>query len=71
MGAVPELEEREAAVYCSIPWYIWTELPWQERSSCVAHYRLHLMIEAHIEDAQAQHADMEAKMAKAKSHKSR
>lgn len=55
MGIVPELEEREAAVYCLIPWNEWYKLSWYDRSSMVAHYRMHLMIEAHIHDAEYQH----------------
>lgn len=66
LGLVPEIEEREAAVFCQVPYYVWTELPWQERSSCLAHYRLHLMIEAHIDDAQAQDAERRANMASRK-----
>lgn len=53
-GAVSEIEEREAAVYALVPWYKWCDLHWWERASIVAHYRTHLLIEAHISEAEYQ-----------------
>lgn len=52
-GVVPEYECREAAVYTQRSWEQWLALEWQERAASVAHYRVHLAIEAHISDAQA------------------
>jgi hypothetical protein len=57
IGCVPELEEREAAVYCCYNWNQWVELDYDERVASLAHYRLHLLIEAHINDAQAVEAE--------------
>lgn len=53
---VPELEEREAAVYTLVPWERWAELHWWDRSCAVAHYRTHLLIDMHMYDAQKQEA---------------
>lgn len=52
-GCVPELEEREAAVYCNYNWVAWVGLNWRERAASVAHYRLHWSIESHVQDAVA------------------
>lgn len=48
---VPEYEEREAAVFVLVPWHLWEDLPWQERAAAVAHYRMHHLIQSHIDDA--------------------
>jgi len=50
-GCVPELEEREAAVYCNYNWAQWLSLDWRERAASIAHYRLHWAIERHVQDA--------------------
>lgn len=50
-GFVPEYEEREAAVFALIPWANWEIIPWQERAAAVAHYRMHNLIESHVNDA--------------------
>lgn len=50
-GLVPEFEEREAAIFAVCPWHIWIDLPWEDRSAAVAHYRLHLLVEAHVNEA--------------------
>jgi hypothetical protein len=50
-GMVPELEEREAAVFVHCPWSTWLDLHPFERAAHVAHYRLHLLIDAHVQDA--------------------
>lgn len=51
LGLVSELEEREAAVYVLLPWPAYTALPWHERAAAIAHYRTHILIEAHMHDA--------------------
>jgi hypothetical protein len=51
LGIVPELEQREAALFCGYGWREYQELDWQERSLTVAHYRIHIMIENHVSDA--------------------
>lgn len=50
-GVVPEYETLEAAVYCGYTLLDWYELDYFERASLVAQYRLHLSIEAHVNDA--------------------
>lgn len=53
-GFVPEYEEREAAVFSLIPWVNWENLNWYDRAAAVAHYRMHNIIDAHINDAAEQ-----------------
>lgn len=50
-GLVPEVEEREAAIFNGYTWREWRDLPYEERVDSVAHYRIHLLIETHKEDA--------------------
>ena len=50
-GLVSEYEEREAAIFVLCPWHIWTELEWQERAAAIAHYRVHFLVEAHVNEA--------------------
>lgn len=50
-GLVPEFEEREAAVFVHIAWEEWQVISGLERAKAVAHYRMHSMIEAHVNDA--------------------
>jgi hypothetical protein len=54
---VPEIEEREAAIFCGYTWKEWQEFSlldpegrWN-RAAGIAHYRLHHLIEQHIDDA--------------------
>ena len=58
-GMVPEYELREACVYCNYTWTDWLTLTTDERAMCVAQYRTHLLIEAHVNDAQNQHSESE------------
>lgn len=50
-GQVPEFEAREACVYANYTWVAWQELDWQERATSVAQYRMHNLIDAHVNDA--------------------
>lgn len=50
-GLVPLYVEREAARFTLYNWSEWIDLDPMERAACVAHYRLHDMIEMHIQDA--------------------
>lgn len=50
-GTVPEYEALEAATYCGYTLVQWLELDYTERASLVAQYRIHLSIEAHVQDA--------------------
>ena len=61
LGMVPEYECREAAVYAQTPWLEWTEMPAAERAASVAHYRMHLMIDSHINDAQEKESDRKSR----------
>lgn len=54
-GYVPEYECREACVYAVATWYDWLHvMDGLDRAAAVAHYRVHLMIDAHINDAAEQ-----------------
>lgn len=48
---VSEYEAREAARFGGYNYMQWLELEPEERALGVAHYRTHLMLEAHIADA--------------------
>lgn len=61
LGMIPELEEREAAVYVHVPWSEWLELPIEERAAAVAQHRLHNLISVHVEDAVARETERRAK----------
>jgi len=56
-GVVPELEEREAAVFCGYTWKEWLGFDLldlegrYQRSAGIAHYRLHHIIQQHTDDA--------------------
>lgn len=56
-GLVPEVEEREAAIFNGYTWKEWLEFDlldpegrWH-RASGIAHYRAHHLIEMHTEEA--------------------
>lgn len=62
---MPELEEREAAIFSGYTWKQWLEFDlldpegrWN-RAAGVAHYRVHQLIEAHKESAVSE--DLERK----------
>lgn len=65
-GAVPEYECREAAVYTHVPWATWLTMDGRERAAAVAHYRAHLLIEAHINDASEKASEAKQRRAKAR-----
>lgn len=50
-GVVPEYEMLEAATYCHYNMLQWEELEARDRALCVAQYRTHNAIEAHVQDA--------------------
>lgn len=50
-GLVPEIEEREAALFNGYRWNSWLRLPHDERVNGVAHLRLRHLIETHAQDA--------------------
>lgn len=51
---VPEIEEREAAIFNGYTWTEWNALPYWERIDGVAFARTHRLIELHKGDAEAQ-----------------
>lgn len=48
---VHDYECREAAVYLGYRWPEFVQLGWFDKACAVAHYRLHNLIEAHVNDA--------------------
>lgn len=67
VGLVPELEEREASLFCGYTWKEWNEFSltdpvgrW-ERASGIAHYRVHNLIKQHSEDAVSEEIDRRSK----------
>lgn len=58
---MPEVEEREVALFNGYTWRVWQELPYEERRDGVAHFRLHHLIEMHRQDAAIQDAESKAK----------
>jgi hypothetical protein len=56
-GVVPELEEREAALFCGYTWKEWQNfslldpIDRYERAAGVAFRRMHILIEQHVDDA--------------------
>jgi len=50
-GIVSEYESREACTFCNYNYMQWLELDSIERAFCVAQYRIHNLIEAHVSDA--------------------
>lgn len=61
LGTVPEFECREAAVYVHMPWSEWEDpaTTTEARAFAVAHYRMHMAVDAHVADAQQKHMDKE------------
>ena len=67
---MPEIEEREAAIFCGYTWKEWLEFDlldqegrWN-RASGIAHYRLHYLIEQHVNDAINNEVDRKSKAAR-------
>lgn len=52
-GLVPEIEERDAARFGGDTWAEWRKLPYDERVTGIAYYRLSRLIEMHKEEAVA------------------
>lgn len=63
-GFVSEYEMREACLYVGHTWASWSELDSDERASCVAHWRMHLLIEAHVNEAVSKYNSSQAKSGK-------
>ncbi len=54
---VPEFEAREAAVYCHYNPREFEGLPIDEQARAVAQYRLHNIVENHVQDAMSAEAE--------------
>lgn len=63
---MPEIEEREAAVFCGYTWKEWKELAMPERVDGVAHFRIRRYVDLNVEDARGKEAEKQAKKAKRK-----
>lgn len=50
-GFVPEYECREAAIFGNFNWTEWNALDAYERAACIAHHRMHMLVEAHVNEA--------------------
>jgi hypothetical protein len=66
MGMVPEFEAREASRYCLLPWTTYKTLPSDERAFIIAHYRMHLMVDRHLNDAAEKYSESERRKAETK-----
>ena len=62
-GFVPEFECREAAIYTCMTWAEWEALSVSDQADAVAHYRMNLMIKAHLDDAVGTQADRDRRRA--------
>lgn len=51
LSIVSEIECREAAIYAHYNYTQFYQLEANERASCVAQYRMHFLIEAHVQQA--------------------
>lgn len=66
---MPEIEEREAAIFCGYNWKEWQEFSLlepagrYERAAGVAHFRMHALIERHTEEAISREMDRRSKAA--------
>jgi hypothetical protein len=58
-GFVSEYEIREAAHYTGHNSLEWSLLESSEQAACVAHYRMHLLIESHVNEAIHKHSERE------------
>lgn len=58
---VAEYECREAAVFSNYNWTEWQELSAWDRASCVAHHRMHMLVEAHVNEAVYKHNNAKSK----------
>lgn len=70
-GLVPEIEEREAAIFCGYTWKEWLEFDLSDpidrwnRVSGIAHYRIHKIIQSNMDDAVNEHVDRQSRARRA------
>ena len=62
---VPQIEERESAIFNGYTWREWSTLAYDERVYAVAHHRLHRLITLHQADAEIKDAETRRRMAEA------
>jgi len=60
-GFVPEYECREVAAFAHYNWVEWLALTNVERVRAIAHFRLHKLIEQHVQHAINQHSETQAR----------
>jgi hypothetical protein len=58
-GFVPEYECREVAAFAHYNWDEWLELTNGNRVRAIAHYRLHRLVDQHVQHALTQHSEMQ------------
>lgn len=63
-GIATEYECREACIFSGYTWKEWRGLDWYERAATVAHYRVHYLIEAHVQDAVRVNSERKSRRAK-------
>lgn len=56
-GFVPLYELQEACLYGNYSWHEWKSLDHDEQVYCVAAYRMHNLIERHVQQAVNKHAE--------------
>jgi hypothetical protein len=57
VGLVPEIEERDGAIFNGYTWREWTDLPYADRVYGLAHFRVHRLIQLHNNEAEIKHAE--------------
>lgn len=62
---VPELEERDGAMFSGYTWNQWRDLPYGDRVYGIAHFRLSRLIQLHISDAEYRAQESARRMAEA------
>lgn len=58
---VPEVEERDSALFTGYNWREWIELPYEDRVDGVAYYRLKRLVDIWEQDAVSRETDRRVK----------
>lgn len=61
-GLVPDIEEREAALFNGYDWRTWRDLDYYDRVYGVAHSRVHKLIQLHTAEAEIKAAEYQRRM---------
>jgi hypothetical protein len=59
LNLVPEIEERDAALFGLYNWTAWSRLSVEQKAAGIAHYRLTNLMKAHIQEAQNHAANVQ------------